>query len=71
MTTIEALRAKGFDIKQWGMNPFDCESRMQITDATGITFYMAESATLEECQARYVQKLLDFIAAEQLNQKGK
>lgn len=71
MTTIEALRAKGFKVQVWPYLSVNAPACLQITDATGITFYMAETVTLEQCQARYVQKLLDFIAAEQLNQKGK
>lgn len=54
ITTIEALSLLGFDVKTWGF------MGLQITDPTGISFYMPETATLDECLARYEQKIQQF-----------
>jgi hypothetical protein len=50
------LAGLGFDVKAWGAD-------FQITDSTGVTFYMPKAATLEQCLERYAQKLEQFKAA--------
>ncbi len=65
-TTTQQLRAMGFDVRMWHADKAvpSLAPLIQITDSTGITFYMPESATLEQCLARYQQKLDDFKSAE-------
>jgi len=61
ITTPEALRLLGFDVKFQTMSALSVRLGMlQITDSTGITFYMPETATLDECLARYEIKKQQF-----------
>lgn len=61
MSLTEQLRAKGFDVEEWQM-PSATENMdmLQITDSTGITFYLPEYSTLEQCLARYAEKQEQF-----------
>lgn len=66
MNVANELRKMGFDVKPW-MPPVTRNPWMQITDSTGITFYMLESATLDECLARHKQKQDEFKLADKHN----
>lgn len=60
MSLIEQLRARGFDVKVWDFTRSGCPPMLQMTDTTGITFYMDANSTIDQCLARYEQKLSDF-----------
>lgn len=46
----------GFDVKAWDSH------FLQITDANATTFYMPNTATLEQCLTRHQEKLEQFKA---------
>ncbi len=57
MNTATILRALGFDVVSWQLEGSDT---LQITDKTGVTFYMGANCSIGECMDRYQQKLKDF-----------
>lgn len=65
-TLTEQLKELGFDCKEWktGLSWVCGIPMLQITDATGITFYMPTDATLDQCLERYEQKLTAFRLAD-------
>lgn len=62
MTTSDQLRTMRFDVVHRIMPHADGDVMFQITDSTGITLYMPDSATLEQCLARYQENLKQFEA---------
>ncbi len=64
-SVINQLKQLGFAVDHWQF-PLEGSAAgvLQITDNTGITFYMPESATFDECERRYQEKLDEFYGAK-------
>ena len=59
--TANILRGLGFDVKPWQM-PLEggLTDMLQISDSTGLTFYVRADCSVAQALERYAQKLKDF-----------
>lgn len=65
MSLIEQLTARGFDVKLFPLSASSMHRHIQITNIMGVTFYMPEYSTLDQCLARYAEKLEQFRAVKE------